>query len=95
MSYSSIAKLFGCNHATVIHGEKVINQFLEVRDNDTLSAMSVWIDIIQEVMPNNINDMFTTKDRLLSVLESTLLSNESKVGLLEELLKKYKDNALV
>lgn len=95
MSYSSIGKLFGCDHATVIHGNKVIQQQLEIKDSDTLEAMSLWIDIIQNIMPENVQVMFSAQDRILSTLESTLLNTPSKIEILEEVLKKYKETTSV
>lgn len=89
MTYSTIADLFECNHATVIHGEKMIHTQLQLKDNDTLKAMSLWIDILENIMPDNAQVMFTTEDRILSTLESTLLNTPSKIAILKEVIKKY------
>ena len=95
MSYASISNLFGCNHATVIHGNRVIKQQLEIKDSDTLQAMSLWIDIIQNIMPENVQVMFSAQDRILSTLESTLLNTPSKIAILKEVLKKYEETTSV
>jgi len=95
MSYASISNLFGCNHATVIHGNRVIKQQLEIKDSDTLEAMSLWIDIIQNIMPENVQVMFSAQDRILSTLESTLLNTPSKIAILKEVLKKYEETTPV
>jgi hypothetical protein len=95
MSYASISSLFGCNHATVIHGNRVIQQQLEIKDADTLQAMSLWIDIIQNIMPENVQVMFSAQDRILSTLESTLLNTSSKITILREVLKKYEETTPV
>lgn len=95
MSYCSIGNIFTCNHATVIHGARVTENSIHIKDSDTLRAMSLWIDILENIMPNNINVMFNAHDRIYSALESTLLNNQSKIKILEDVLKKYKETTLV
>lgn len=95
MNYAAIANLFHCNHATVIHGEKVIHEQLQVKDSATLQSMSLWIDILQNIMPDNVQMMFSVQDRILSMLESTLLNTPSKIEVLREVLKKYEETTSV
>jgi hypothetical protein len=95
MNYADIGRLFGCNHATVIHGERVVDEQLQVKDSETLQAMSLWIDILENVMPENVQVMFTVQDRILSALESTLLNTPSKIEILKEALKKYTEAPIV
>lgn len=95
MTYSTIASLFTCNHATVIHGERSVHHALKIKDIQVLNSMSVWIDIIEKVMPNSTEVMFTAQERVLYVLESTLLNNSSKITILQELLKNYTETGTV
>ena len=95
MNYAAIANLFQCNHATVIHGERVIHEQLQVKDSATLQSMSLWIDILQNIMPDNVQMMFSVQDRILSMLESTLLNTPSKIEVLREVLKKYEETTSV
>lgn len=62
---------------------------------DTLNVVSIWIDILENIMPNNMQVMFSTQDRIYSALESTLLNNQSKVKILQDILKKYEETTLV
>jgi len=39
--------------------------------------------------------MFSTQDRIYSALESTLLNNQSKIAVLQDILKKYEETTLV
>lgn len=62
---------------------------------DTLNVVSIWIDILENIMPNNMRVMFSTQDRIYSALESTLLNNQSKIRILQDILKKYEETTLV
>lgn len=62
---------------------------------DTLNVVSIWIDILENIMPNNMQVMFSTQDRIYSALESTLLNNQSKIRILQDILKKYEETTLV
>lgn len=62
---------------------------------DTLNVVSIWIDILENIMPNNMQVMFSTQDRIYSALESTLLNNQSKITILQDILKKYEETTLV
>ena len=95
MSYSSIGQIFDCNHATVIHGSRVTENSIYIKDMDTLNVVSIWIDILENIMPNNMQVMFSTQDRIYSALESTLLNNQSKIAVLQDILKKYEETTLV
>ena len=39
--------------------------------------------------------MFSTQDRIYSALEYTLLNNQSKIAVLQDILKKYEETTLV
>jgi len=62
---------------------------------DTLNVVSIWIDILENIMPNNMQVMFSTQDRIYSALESTLLNHQSKIKILQDILKKYEETTLV
>ena len=62
---------------------------------DTLNVVSIWIDILENIMPNNMQVMFSTQDIIYSALESTLLNHQSNIKILQDILKKYEETTLV
>jgi len=86
--------MLGVDHATVIHAERQVKDRMSVLDKEFVIAVNNWATIFEEVMPDDIRTMWSTQDRIIAVLETTLLNTESSIAVLEEVLKKYREDVV-
>ena len=95
MTLQSIGSLFGQNHATAVNSCRVASNMLEVKNWDYIDCMANWVDIFENVMPTSIEEMFSVEERMYSIIESSLLNNQSKIDLLNKMIKNYEVDPLV
>jgi len=80
MGSTDIANLFGCNHATIIHGNKVINHNLKVLRTEYVITLNNWRQIFEKY-DLEVSDSTTTKGVIKNRITAAL-----KDGLAEELI---------
>jgi hypothetical protein len=95
MTLQSIGSLFNQNHATAVNSCKVVSEMLQVKNWDYIDCMANWVDIFENVMPTSIEEVFSVEERLYSIIESSLLNNQSKIDLLNKMMKNYESDPLV
>lgn len=86
--------MIGVDHATVIHAEKQVNDRMSVLDKGFVTAVNNWATIFEKVMPDDIRTMWSTQDRIIAVLETTLLNTDSSIAVLEAVLEKYREDVV-
>lgn len=84
----------GNNHATMIWSERKVIDSLAVADKQYVDTINRWAVIFQEIMPEDASQMWSLQDRLMAMMEETLLSNKGKREVLKELLKIYGDDVV-
>lgn len=78
----------------MIWSEKKVMDALTVQDRQYVDTVNRWAVIFQEVMPEDANQIWSLQDRMIAMMEETLLSNKSKIEILKELLKIYGDDVV-
>lgn len=78
----------------MIWSEKKVMDALTVQDRQYVDTVNRWAVIFQEVMPEDANQIWSLQDRMMTMMEETLLSNKSKIEILKELLKIYGDDVV-
>lgn len=86
--------MMGNNHATMIWSERKVIDSLAVADKQYVDTINRWAVIFQEIMPEDASQMWSLQDRLMAMMEETLLSNKGKREVLQELLKIYGDDVV-
>lgn len=91
---SRVGDILNCNHATVIHGNKNVKQFIELKYNDYIDAMLNWKFIFDE---NQLyfNEGYSTssaiENRIMSMItesiELKVLDKENASDMLRRLLE--------
>lgn len=89
-TYQEVGSYLNVNHATIIHGERQVKDRMSVLDKEFVSAVNNWATIFEKVMPDDIRTMWSTQDRIIAVLETTLLNTESAIAVLEGVLEIYR-----
>lgn len=78
----------------MIWSERKVIDSLAVADKQYVDTINRWAVIFQEIMPEDASQMWTLQDRLMAIMEETLLSNKGKREVLQELLKIYGDDVV-
>ena len=73
MSYTSIAHIFGKNHATIIHGERVVSDMLSIGDRITENKLKHIIDLFR-LYSIEITNYVSAKSEMINNLENMLKS---------------------
>jgi hypothetical protein len=84
----------GNNHATMIYSEKKVLESLQIQDRQYVDTVNRWAVVFQEVMPEDAAQMWSVQDRMMAIMEETLLNNKSKREILKELLKIYSEDVV-
>lgn len=74
--------------------EKKVIDALSVRDKQYTDTVNRWAVIFQEIMPEDAEQMWSLQDRVMAMLEETMLSNKAKRKILLDLLKIYGDDVV-
>lgn len=93
-TYKEVGNFLGVDHATIIHGENQVKNRMSVLDKEFVSAVNNWAAIFERVMPDDIHTMWSTQDRIVALLETTLLNTDSAVAVLEGVLEKYREGVV-
>lgn len=78
----------------MIWSERKVIDSLAVADKQYVDTINRWAVIFQEIMPEDASQMWSLQDRLMAMMEETLLSNKGKREVLQELLKIYGDDVV-
>jgi hypothetical protein len=78
----------------MIWSEKKVIESLQIHDKQYVDTVNRWAVVFQEVMPNDAAQMWSIQDRVMAIMEETLLNNESKREILQELLKIYSEDVV-
>lgn len=78
----------------MIWSERKVIDSLAVADKQYVDTINRWAVIFQEIMPEDASQMWSLQDRLMAMMEETLLSNKGKREVLKELLKIYGDDVV-
>ena len=81
-------RLASKDHSTVIHSCKVVDNALHWRDIKYIEAINNWSRIFDDVIPNSQQTKDELSDRITYELLSTMLSNKSKMDVLEMVREK-------
>jgi len=73
MSYTSIAHIFKKNHATIIHGERVVSDMLSIGDRITENKLKHIIDLFR-LYSIEITNYVCAKSEMINNLENMLKS---------------------
>lgn len=73
MSYTSIAHIFEKNHATIIHGERVVSDMLSIGDRITENKLKHIIDLFR-LYSIEITNYVCAKSEMINNLENMLKS---------------------
>ena len=73
-----------CNHATILHSARVVDNALEWKDNLFIEEINNWAKIFTEVMPNSEETKSELVETINNHLNTTMLSLESKLEVLNE-----------
>lgn len=94
VGYSELGRLLGNNHATMMWSEKKVIDALSVYDKQYTDTVNRWAVIFQEIMPEDAAQMWSLQDRVMAMMEATMLNNKGKREILKELLKIYGDDVV-
>jgi hypothetical protein len=96
MGSSDISRLIGCDHATIIYGNRKVKEQLSIMNTDYINVINNWRIIFDE---NSMEvDDYTTKEgmirnRIAAVLKDALndgIITDAEVGdLLIDMLRKF------
>jgi hypothetical protein len=75
-----------CNHATILHSVKVVDNALEWKDNLFIQEINNWAKIFTEVMPNSEETKSELVETINNHLNTTMLSPESKIDVLKKVM---------
>lgn len=75
-----------CNHATILHSARVVDNALEWKDNLFIEGINNWAKIFLEVMPNSSETKSELIETINNHLNTTMLSLESKIEVLNEVI---------
>lgn len=78
----------------MIWSERKVIDSLAVADKQYVDTINRWAVIFQEIMPEDASQIWSLQDRLMAMMEETLLSNKGKREVLQELLKIYGDDVV-
>ena len=67
---------------------------MSVLDKEFVTAVNNWAVIFEKVMPDDVRTMWSTQDRIIAVLETTLLNTDSSIAVLEAVLEKYREDVV-
>ena len=84
MSYTSIASVFSKNHATIIHGERVVRDMLSIGDRITENKLKDIIDLFR-LYSIEITNYVCAKSEMIDNLENMLKS----LRIIEEVSKDH------
>jgi len=73
MPYQQIGDVFGMNHASVIHGERVIDDMLSIGDRETEDTLGDLVDLFREYSLN-IDNYISSKSEIIDNLTKMLKS---------------------
>jgi hypothetical protein len=73
MSYQSIGNMFGMNHATIIHGEKLVCDMLSIGDRDVQHTLQTIVDLFR-LYSVELTNFVSEKPRMMEELEKMLKS---------------------
>jgi hypothetical protein len=96
MGSSDISRLIGCDHATVIYGNRKATEQLEIMNAEYITALNNWKEIFErndiEVQEHTTTEGML-KNRLVAVLRdgiaSSLVSPDGVGDLLIEVLRTF------
>lgn len=71
------------DHATVIHSCKVLDNALHWRDVKYIEAINNWAKVFDDIIPNSQQTKEELSDKITYELLSTMLSDESKMAVLD------------
>lgn len=83
--------LAGKDHATVVHSCRVIDNALYWKDIKYINAINNWSKVFEDVIPNSQSTKDELSDKITYELMCTMLSNESKLQVLEMVKEKILD----
>jgi hypothetical protein len=75
-----------CNHATILHSARVVENALEWKDKLFIQEINNWAKIFTEVMPNSNETKSELIETINNHLNTTMLSSESKIEVLREVI---------
>jgi predicted RNA methylase len=67
---------------------------MSVLDKEFVTTVNNWAVIFEKVMPDDVRTMWSTQDRIIAVLETTLLNTDSSIAVLEAVLEKYREDVV-
>lgn len=73
LSYTKIGDIFDKNHASVIHGERLVRDMLEIGDRDTENKLKSIIDLFR-LYSIDITSYISEKNEMMENLENMLKS---------------------
>ena len=83
-----VGLLAGKDHATVIHSCKVLDNALHWRNVKYIDAINNWSKVFDDVIPNSQQTKDELSDRITYELLSTMLSDKSKMDVLDMVREK-------
>lgn len=93
-TYKQVGRYLGIDHSTVIHAEKQVKNRMSILDKEFVTTVNNWAVIFEKVMPDDVRTMWSTQDRIIAVLETTLLNTDSSISVLEAVLEKYREDVV-
>jgi len=67
---------------------------MSILDKEFVTTVNNWAVIFEKVMPDDVRTMWSTQDRIIAVLETTLLNTDSSISVLEAVLEKYREDVV-
>ena len=67
---------------------------MSILDKEFVTTVNNWAVIFEKVMPDDVRTMWSTQDRIIAVLETTLLNTDSSIAVLEAVLEKYREDVV-
>lgn len=96
MGSTDIANLLGCNHATIIHGNKVMKHNLSVMSSEYIVTLNNWRSIFEKhdlEVKENTTTKGVIKNRMIAALRDGITENlidaEDIGDMLIDLLRKF------
>jgi hypothetical protein len=83
---SHLGSIMECNHATILHSARVVDNALEWKDNLFIQEINNWAKIFTEVMPNSEETKSELVETINNHLNTTMLSPESKIDVLKKVM---------
>lgn len=91
MSYTKIGEVFDKNHASIIHGERVVRDMLYIGDRDTEAKLKSVIDLFR-LYSIEITNYVCEKSEMMDKLENMLKSLRIIEQVSKDEIKRLVDN---